>query len=850
MKKFKKTKTLALVVLALGFPLTSWSQMAPDITSPILTTEAWIPNESTGTFITKSPSGVISLSNIDEAGEELTFYSIAIDPAPSSGISDQKIRWWHYDSGGTLKNNGVKVWDTTTAPAAGGVNFLVLDHTLNFAYGDRIEYMSEATDTIPNPTTYDPVGSEICGNAPCATRYSFTVEENYTWAKAYGGIDFDESEVIYQVSDGYLIAGGTESFGVKKRDVYFAKVDQDGNFLWANAYGGNKDEYIRSLQQIPDGNYIATGWTMDSGGSGNKDFLVMKLSPLGVKIWARAFGGGSADFDSSKTTVYDASTGNLFVAGVSGIDASILKLDPNGHLLKMRNLVGSKGEFREIEKTSDGNYIAVGKTTHSDNRGNILVVKFDSNLVKIWAKEYGKNNLRDSAVSIYQTDDDGDGDKDDGYLVFGYLENVIGGPQDFFVMKINPLGIKKWVKSYKKADLDSDHSRFSCETSDGGFVLSVISFYTGGSNILLVKINSNGIQEWAKIFKGDDIDNLNFIEQTSDGGYIISGRTNSFGAGNMDTLIIKLDKNGNIKDCSPPLEDFGAIIPNSFITWAIIETVVADTFSDVAINESNLVFTTTPFVFSEENVCLACNTDPTVNPYAPTIPASWCNSSPGEILLSWEFKDTEDGDGNQTEYQIDLRKGAISCSSGRVISGDTSITAVNIPNCGGFVTYDDPIVGYDWDITVWDSTGASSTTKTGASFSTTRHKWPTVCFTYTPFPPPPLLQFEVITFDPGCSATYDGTPIDENIDLVWDWDYDSTDVGDPSFDTHFPLVDVYPPAPPTPPQVIYSFAKEKDYTVNLRVTDSAGYSCWASQQSAQKIVPIGENMPEWNETTP
>lgn len=51
---------------------------------------------------------------------------------------------------------------------------------------------------------------------------------------------------------------------------------------------------------------------------------------------------------------------------------------------------------------------------------------------------------------------------------------------------------------------------------------------------------------WLKIFGGDNCDYLNEIHETPDGGYIAAGSTQSFGAGDHDVWIIKLDSLGNL----------------------------------------------------------------------------------------------------------------------------------------------------------------------------------------------------------------------------------------------------------------------------------------------------------------
>ena len=676
--------------------------------------------------------------------------------------------------------------------------------------------------------------------------------EAKTWAKAYGGNSGDKAGIIHQAPDGkYFMAGYTESFGVNGEDAYFAKIDQDGNFLWANAYGGNEDEFIHLLQKISDGNYIAMGTTTDSGGAGSKDILVMKLDPSGTLIWARAFGGNEEDFLRNRTIVYETSTGDFIMAGQSssfddgGADALILKLDSSGHLSKMKNFgEGSYDTFREVKKTSDGNYIAVGSTkSYADSNGNSLIVKFDSDLNKIWAKEYGRVNLLDAAVNIRQTDG--------GYIVFGYSKTSAGGPEEFIVMKIDSLGVLDWAKAYKKADLDSDHARFSCETSDGGFVLSGVSYDgMGGANLLLVKIDSNGDQKWARTFGGDASDELVFIEQTSDGGYIISGSTHNFGVSGKDALVIKLDQNGNIHDCSPPLENIGEV-PSLNVTGEISETIVTDEFNNVTalMSESNINFTTTPLIpFTETDACVACNTDPTVIPAAPSIPTNWCASSPGSIKLPWAFSDTEDDPAGipQTAYRIDLsRSDGNTCTSGKQGSpavpddtGNLSGAEINLfPGCANFIDYGN--YTYNWSMTVWDSADTQSVTVGGTPFGPTPiHQYPTANFSYSP--PLPLIQFQNITFDPltapNDSQAYGGASI-----VSFEWDFEDDGVVN---DVTFP--------PPADPTVVHFYSVEDTFTIDLRVTDSDGFNCWASQHTPVNTedITIGENMPEWNETMP
>jgi len=156
-----------------------------------------------------------------------------------------------------------------------------------------------------------------------------------------------------------------------------------------------------------------------------------------------------------------------------------------------------------------------------------------------FARTYGGTE-QDEARSVQQT-------SDGGYIVAGHTNSFGAGGRDIFLIKTDASGNVQWAKTYGGS---ADEYAFSVQqTSDGGYIVAghTLSFGAGNWDIFLIKINASGNLQWARTYGGAGDDRAHSVQQTSDGGYIVAGWTTSFGAGFEDILLIKTDANGNVQ---------------------------------------------------------------------------------------------------------------------------------------------------------------------------------------------------------------------------------------------------------------------------------------------------------------
>jgi len=189
-----------------------------------------------------------------------------------------------------------------------------------------------------------------------------------------------------------------------------------------------------------------------------------------------------------------------------------------------------------VKQTPDGGYIVAGRTVSFGGGGvQAYLVKTDALGKTVWAKDYGERGSEE-AHSIQVT-------HDGGYIFTGY-SNSLNGKGDVYLVRTNSEGDTLWTKAYGGLGIDGGNSVW--ETKDHGYIIAgeTYSYGHGTVNAYLIRTNEKGDTLWTRVFGGNGIEQGNSVQETEDGGFIITGRTNSFGAGDYDVYLIRTDKNG------------------------------------------------------------------------------------------------------------------------------------------------------------------------------------------------------------------------------------------------------------------------------------------------------------------
>lgn len=343
------------------------------------------------------------------------------------------------------------------------------------------------------------------------------------WAKAIGGTSEDHGFRIAMDAFGNVLitgvflsptltfgsivltnAGGTcTTWGTNEcPDMFVAKLDSNGNWLWARSAGGAYDDEAWGIATDSTGNVLVTGGfasptiafgatvltNADSTGTPS-DYFIVKYDSTGNVLWAQ--GAGGAPYDYGLDVTVDASD-NILIAGwfdsptinfgstvlTNGTDPSwpydelfVVKYDQGGNVLWARSAAGRyEDDGFTITTDASGNVLVTGYFTSpsltfkaitlanaggtcSSGCADFFIAKYDASGNVLWAKTAGgANGDYGRAVSF---------DASGNALVIGYFESPTiafgatilnnsdstGKTGDIFFVKYDVNGNVLWAKA-------------------------------------------------------------------------------------------------------------------------------------------------------------------------------------------------------------------------------------------------------------------------------------------------------------------------------------------------------------------------------------------------------------------
>ena len=275
--------------------------------------------------------------------------------------------------------------------------------------------------------------------------------------------------------------------------------------LFSQTIGGIKNDYSSSIIEVSDNLFFIVGTTKNNSSKGSDDILAVKIDLNNLVIKSQTFGKNLQDRSFNITKL---SNNNLLITGESWAGFNIW------------------------------------------GRENAFLLEIDLNFNEIWGKSY-YYTARDGGLQAKEL-------SDGNLLLVGYSRSfdiAHNSLCDVFLLKTSNQGDTIWHKAYNSIGndygfdfLELDNGNLLILSESGGFRNSNQADYrlSHDADILFIETDYLG-NELQRIYWGGEGHDFarKIIKSPDNDGYYIIGSTQSYGAGNFDILLLKIDNNYN-----------------------------------------------------------------------------------------------------------------------------------------------------------------------------------------------------------------------------------------------------------------------------------------------------------------
>lgn len=300
----------------------------------------------------------------------------------------------------------------------------------------------------------------------------------------------------------------------------------------------NERGYSVAVDSIDE--IVVTGYTEVSGTS-VYDALVVLYSSSGLLEWNVTMGEGN---DFGYDIALD-SADNIVIAGyrfsfdTSSWDAFVVKCYPSGEQFWNRTWGGGNDDYGYgVALDSAGNIVIAGETNSFGTAGaDTFIVNYSSTGILLWNTTWGGSGS-DYGYDVTV-------DSTNHALITGYTDSFssTSGLYDAFILHVSadPL----WQTTWGGLTLDNGQS-VAVDSANNIIITGYTdSFGAGNNDAFVVKYSSAGSLLWSKTWGGSGDDRGYGVAVDSANNIIIAGYTPSFGAGLYDAFVVKYSSSGN-----------------------------------------------------------------------------------------------------------------------------------------------------------------------------------------------------------------------------------------------------------------------------------------------------------------